>query len=239
MTNLSPGPSQRRITRDLILVSVPLLLGGVVSAGLWWWQLRPVQQRVEALEVRRDDLTAQQRRLPALHRRVEEARKEQARAEQQQAVLLDLIAGSDRVQTFLAMLDQLARTTGVAIQRFEPLSVTRPPSPATAQAGNKGKRSKPPPAPSDPFLRLGYRKTFVALNLSGTYAAVQLFLQQMESLELVVEGSELRLQGATEASDDDDRPLNTIELAFRLSFYDRELAVDGETDADPIDEPLS
>ena len=76
MTNLSPGPSQRRITRDLILVSVPLLLGGVVSAGLWWWQLRPVQQRVEALEVRRDDLTAQQRRLPALHRRVKEARKE-------------------------------------------------------------------------------------------------------------------------------------------------------------------
>ena len=239
MTNLSPGPSQRRISRDLILMSVPLLLGGVVSAGLWWWQLRPVQQRVEALEVRRDDLTAQQRRLPALHRRVEEARKEQARAEQQQAVLLDLIAGRDRVQTFLAMLDQLAHTTGVAIQRFEPLSVTRPPSPATAQAGNKGKRRKPPPAPSDPFLRLGYRKTSVALNLSGTYAAVQLFLQQMESLELVVEGSELRLQGATEASDDDDRPLNTIELALRLSFYDRELAVDGETDADPIDEPLS
>ena len=238
MTNLSPGPSQRRISRDLILMSVPLLLGGVVSAGLWWWQLRPVQQRVEALEVRRDDLTAQQRRLPALYRRVEEARKEQARAEQQQAVLLDLIAGRDRVQTFLAMLDQLARTTGVAIQRFEPLSVTRPPSPATAQAGNKGKRSKPPPAPSDPFLRLGYRKTSVALNLSGTYAAVQLFLQQMESLELVVEGSELRLQGATEASDD-DRPLNTIELALRLSFYDRELAVDGETDAAPIDEPLS
>ena len=232
MTNLSPGPSQRRISRDLILVSVPLLLGGVVSAGLWWWQLRPVQQRVEALEVRRDDLTAQQRRLPALHRRVEEARKEQARAEQQQVVLLDLIAGRDRVQTFLAMLDQLARTTGVAIQRFEPLSVTRPPSPATAQAGNKGKRSNTPPAPSDPFLRLGYRKTSVALNLSGTYAAVQLFLQQMESLELVVEGSELRLQGATEASDDDDRPLNTIELALRLSFYDRELAVDGETDAD-------
>ena len=239
MTNLSPGPSQRRISRDLILMSVPLLLGGVVSAGLWWWQLRPVQQRVEALEVRRDDLTAQQRRLPALHRRVEEARKEQARAEQQQAVLLDLIAGSDRVQTFLAMLDQLARTTGVAIQRFEPLSVTRPPSPSTAQAGNKGKRSKRPPAPSDPFLRLGYRKTSVALNLSGTYAAVQLFLQQMESLELVVEGSELRLQGATEASDDDDRPLNTIDLALRLSFYDRELAVDGETDAAPIDEPLS
>ena len=61
----------------------------------------------------------------------------------------------------------------------------------------------------------------------------------MESLELVVEGSELRLQGATEASDDDDRPLNTIELALRLSFYDLELAVDGETDAGPIDEPLS
>ena len=52
MTNLSPSPSQRRISRDLILVSVPLLLGGLVAAGWWWWQLRPVQQRVEALEVR-------------------------------------------------------------------------------------------------------------------------------------------------------------------------------------------
>ena len=64
-------------------------------------------------------------------------------------------------------------------------------------------------------------------------------LQQMESLELVVEGSELRLQGATEASAVDDRPLNTIELALRLSFYDRELTVDGETDAAPVDESLS
>ena len=192
MTNLSPGPVQRQISWDLILASVPLLLGGAVSVGLWWWQLRPVQQRVEALEVRRDDLKDQQRRLPALHRRVEAARRAQAKAEQQQVVLLDLIAGRDRVQTFLAMLDQLARTTGVAIQRFEPLSVTRPPSPAAAQAGNKASAASRPSSVG-PFLRLGYRKTSVALNLSGTYAAVQLFLQQMESLELVVEGSELRL----------------------------------------------
>ena len=62
-------------------------------------------------------------------------------AEQQQVVLLDLIAGRDRVQTFLAMFDQLARTTGVAIQRFEPLK-TRPPSPAAAQARQNNRRSK-------------------------------------------------------------------------------------------------
>ena len=238
MTNLSSSPSQRRISRDLIFVSVPLLLGGLVAAGWWWWQLRPVQQRVEALEVRVEELKDLQMQLPALHRRVKQARKELSKAEQQQAVLLDLIAGSDRIQTFLAMLDRLARTTSVEIQRFEPLSVTRPPSPATARAGNKG-NPQSPPAPSDPFLRLGYRKTSVALNLTGTYAAVHLFLQQMESLELVVEGSDLRLEGASDASDDDDRPLTTIELSLRLSFYDRETSSDDASDPVRINPSLS
>ena len=57
-----------------------------------------------------------------LERRLVEAQNTLDLREQQQEVLLDLIAGQDRIQTFLALLGQEARASGVEIRRHEPLA---------------------------------------------------------------------------------------------------------------------
>ena len=44
--------------------------------------------------------------------------------------------------------------------------------------------------PQDPLQALGYRKSSVALEVSGSFGGLQTFLQRMEELELLVESSE-------------------------------------------------
>ena len=221
MTNLAPGSRPSLLSRERILLGVPLLFGALIAAGIGWFLMRPAQERVVVLETRVEELLALQRQLPLLDRQLVKANAKFAKAQQQQALLLDVIAGKDRIQTFLAMLDQVSRQTGVDIQRYEPLAVKQavtahPP----AQRNNK---TKAPPPPTDPLLALGYRQSSVVLRVEGPYQALQRFLQQMEALELLVESSDLNLQasGTTTETEDGSPSVSRTALSIRLSFYDR------------------
>ena len=125
MTNLAAGSPPSLLSRDRILLGVPLLVGALIAAGIGWFLLRPAQERFVVLETRVEELSALQRQLPLLDRQLVEANAKFAKAQQQQALLLDVIAGKDRIQTFLAMLDQVSRQTGVNIERYEPLAVKK------------------------------------------------------------------------------------------------------------------
>ena len=226
MTNLSPGSAQPRFTREGILRGLPLLPAVLIAVLLGWSMLRPTLDQVSALADRLNELQQMQRKLPVLQRQVSDAEIALGEAEDQQALLVDLIAGRDRIQTFLALLDQLSRNAGVEIQQYEPLSAQTSPNP---KAGSTSKQKKPaaePTAtePTDPLMALGYRKSAVALRVVGSYGAVHRFLQAMERLEVLVESSDLNLT-ATERNGE----VSQTELALRLSFYDRQPASDPRT----------
>ena len=173
------------------------------------------------LETRVEELSALQRQLPLLDRQLVKANAKFAKAQQQQALLLDVIAGKDRIQTFLAMLDQVSRQTGVDIQRYEPLAVKE--AVAAQPPPRRNNKTKAPPPPTDPLLALGYRQSSVALRVEGPYQSLQRFLQEMEALELLVESSDLNLQASgTTTETEDGRPaVVRTALSIRLSFYDR------------------
>ena len=221
MTNLAAGSSPSLLSRDRILLGVPLLVGALIAAGIGWFLLRPAQERVVLLETRVEELSALQRQLPLLDRQLVEANAKFAKAQQQQALLLDVIAGKDRIQTFLAMLDQVSRQTGVYIERYEPLAVKK--ADAAQPPARRNNKTKAPPPPTDPLLALGYRQSSIVLRVEGPYEALQRFLQQMEALELLVESSELNLQasGNTSETDDGSPSVASTALSIRLSFYDR------------------
>ena len=70
---------------------------------------------------------------------------------------------------------------------------------------------------------LGYRKSSVALEVSGSFGGLQTLLQRMEALELLVESSDLEVKASV--SRDADReakapPESRTELTLQLSFYD-------------------
>ena len=199
----------------------PLLLGLLSAGGLVLLQLLPTEERIAELDARLQEVRALEAQVPGMRQRLDDSQNKLEQAQLQQAVLLDLIAGRDRIQTFLALLDQRARTTGVQIQRFEPLQVDS--SLNRAQSRSRGSSTQNVPSPADPLQELGYRRTAAALRVVGSFAQLQYFLQEMEKLEVVVEASDLNLEPAPDSAADDEATINQqrIALSLRFSFYDR------------------
>ena len=185
MTNLLMTPRPPWLTRGRLLVGLPLGFAVVVSAAVVVLGVRPLLQTLQGLEERRDTLLSLQRSAPALESQLNQAEAELRTAEEKQALLVGLLAGRDKVQTFLALLNQQAVASGVQMQRYEPLK-TPPPPQGQSRRNNNRSQSKQKVEPSqNPLQALGYRKSSVALEMSGSFGGLQIFLQRMEALELL------------------------------------------------------
>jgi len=168
MTNLQEGAKPpSKLGRTALLLGLPISAGLLISAvvvagGVWqpWSKLREGQNQLHAVR-------AMQQRLPLLReqrlRQLEAA--EKARA--QQADLLQLIAGSGELSTFLAQLSREAGAAGVELDLFEP-------TPHQGARARPGTAAAPPPAegeaPSaakDPLEAQGLSKSSTLLSARG------------------------------------------------------------------------
>ena len=237
MTNLSTTFSPPWLTRGRLLVGLPLGLGVLVSAAVVVLGVRPLLQTVQGLEERRVTLLGLQRSAPALERQLNQAEIELRIAEEKQALLVDLLAGRDKVQTFLALLNQQAVASGVQMLRYEPLkTVFLKAASEEGSSRRKNTQSKEKAVlPPDPWQELGYRKTSVALEVSGSFDSLHTFLQRMEALELLVESSEVEVKAVVEKKDKKDigsaqHAVNRTQLTLKLSFYDLVPSADPQPD---------
>ena len=232
MTNLSTTSSQPWLTRGRLLVGLPLGLGVLVSAAVVVLGVRPLLQTVQGLEERRNTLLSLQRSAPVLERQLNQAETELRMAEEKQALLVGLLAGRDKVQTFLALLNQQAVASGVQMQRYEPLKTPSPPQGQSRQNNRRSNAKQKAEPPQDPLQALGYRKSSVALEVSGSFGGLQTFLQRMEALELLVESSELALKALVENKNAEPARSSTARtrLTLKLSFYDLDLETDPTAD---------
>ena len=224
MTNLISSSRRQWITRGRVLVGLPIALGVLISLPLFVLVLQPAWRDVQESERRRDSLQQLQRNLPALEHQLKKARAALDEAEQQQALLIGLLAGRDKVQTFLALLNQQALLSGVEIQRYEPIKAPMLPSGSSQRSSRSPSETGDESSePTDPLLVLGYQKTSVAFEVSGPYAGLQEFLQRMEGLELLVESSDLEIKAAVQGKADKEvaSPVESrTQLTVQLSFYD-------------------
>ena len=226
MTNLSAAlPTwKRRFSRERVLVGAPVVAAVVVVAGLLlldgWPRLGRLQEQQERLE----ELRLKQASLPGLRRQLAKQEIRAQEVAQQQALLVDLIAGRERIQTFLAQIGRVADATGVVIELYEPSAPPAPAPPANSRSRSRSNRSNQKAATKDPLTGLGYVKTGVLLQAKGRYEALQAFLRRMESLQLLVQPSDLALKalaakGDAKAPDAVEKP--STQLKLRLSFFDR------------------
>ena len=243
MTNLSASSGSVLFSRERILTAVPLLIGSMSAVFLVVGQLFPTIERVRVLNVRLMQVSALEQQLPAMRQRLRAANRNLQKAKNQQALLLDLIAGADRIQTFLSLVDQLARVNKVVVMRFEPLeelsdkaSEVQPPDGQQRTLSKK----KITEQREDSMLALGYRKTSIALQIFGSYENLQRFLKGMESLEIVVESSDLALTSRQMNLDAENQRQETgVELSVRLSFYDRQPQEAGMGDSPRTEKPMN
>ena len=227
MTNLSPDrPAWRhQITRERLLVAVPGLLGLLLAGGLFTALGWPALERMDQQRQRLEELQSKRDTLPLLRAQLKRSDQSLNQAKQQQALLVDLVAGRGQIQTFLAQLSRISAASGVVITLYEPLTVkalepSKPKANQTQQT--KGDAAA---ANNDPLQALGYEKSAVLLQVEGPYQGLLQFLRRMELLELLVQPSDLELT-AVEAPDQSKNqamifaPPRT-RLKLRLTFFDQ------------------
>ena len=231
-----PSPRLPWLTRARVLVGLPIAGVIVLMTPLVGVFLLPRWQDVQEVQQRRDTLLELQRNLPSLERNLEASKVVLVQAQQQQGLLLSLIAGRARCKP-LALLNQQARQSGVTIRRYEPIKTTGPSS-ASKQTSNKAEDDV---TPLDPLQSLGYQKSSVALAVTGPFAGLQQFLQRMEALELLVESSDLELKAAVKQDKNQTRsepPVeSTTQLTMQLSFYDLQTSGDLNSDNSKVNPP--
>ena len=198
MTNLQQGaPPRSLLLRNGVLIGLPVA-AGVVVAGLValggvfqpWDQLRRNQLQL-------DELRGMNVRLPLLRSQRVHQLDQVKTVEDQRSSLLNLLAGSGQISTFLAQLNREAAATGVQLDVFEPVEAGTAataagvkPAAAPAPAGGNEKEAAPPP---DPLEADGLRRTNLLMSARGRYPNLLVFLRRLERLSLLVAQSDLKL----------------------------------------------
>jgi type IV pilus assembly protein PilO len=227
MTNFQAAPPAR-VSRELILLWTPVALGGVVAIAAAALLLVPAVQQLTSKQQELADLKEQEARLPLLRQQLTQQQEALEEAQQGEKQILQLIAGSGDISTFMAQLSREARSSGVQLDSYEPVAapVTTPPAgqkPPAASATPNPQQPQPAAAPGDPLVAPGLQKTSVLITAKGSGPQLQDFLRRLERLSLLVAQSDLSLKTevaqATEAGKTAVSGLTTLKLT--LSVYSK------------------
>lgn len=168
---------------------LPLSVGALVTALVGGGLVAPQWQQWQEGQARLATLRASEAQVPLLRRQLAVQLEQQAKAERQQELLVQLIGGTGDLATVLAQVDRVAGLTGVQLDLYEPQGAAPEPPP---KAG-AGAQEKPAPPPPDPLAVEGLERQTVLLAAKGSFPQVLDFLRRMERLNLLVVQSDLQL----------------------------------------------
>ena len=222
MTNFQPQqPPRFGLTPVRLLQLAPVLLALVLGSAVAAAWLLPLSQRIGRLAQEQQTLQRQGDALAANRLRLQKSSEQLQRARQSQTRLLQLVAGTDQLDTLLAQLAAEAAATGVRLEIFEPqaaaASAETPPTRTRRGSGRKADQEKPA---VDPLLVEGELvKRSQLVQAAGSFPALLAFLRRLESLSPLAVVSDLNLtQAAGAAAELGDEP--TL-LKFSLTAYSR------------------
>ena len=204
------------------LAVLSLVMAAAVLLPLWQ-TLQRDNRRLRELE----DLQVQ---VSLVRQQLRAQDMQQEKALQQRDKLLRMIAGSGDVSTLLAVLDREAKEAGVRLDLYEPQTGGPPPpaQAAPAPAGGGNPNQQPPP---NPLETAGLQPQGMLISLRGRYPNLLNFLRRLESLNLLVIQSDLRLE-APPASTDPKKPA-AQEVSMKLSLRVYGKPGSGEAQASP------
>jgi len=132
-----------------------LAVGGLIAAA----ELRPQWCVLVTRGNRLRELRQMKKDLPLVERQVVESQKPLAQAREQRALLLNVIADSGGIRTFLSELSGEAARTRVTLAFYEPLAGEIPPPEC-----QPGRSEAPPPELQDPLAPEGYERRAMLLR---------------------------------------------------------------------------
>ena len=208
------------LTPERAVLVVPVFAGLGLSMALLSVGVTPLTIRVREQNEVVEQLTTKAEFVPVLRQQLAAVKREQVARAQQLDRLLDLVAGTSELQTFLAGLNDLARVFNVSITTTKPGDVERFKTPTPAQAseappaaggGNSG-------AAADPLLNRGLEKRSATLTVKGPFQQVLAFLRSLEQLEAFVVIGEMNIRGQGGQREDGVDPAE-VEMELKLSAY--------------------
>lgn len=206
--------------RAQLLFGLPTAVGGVLAAVVLAVVAWPQWQQVQVARSRAVELRQLEAQLPLMDAQLQREQLGIEKAQGQQALVLQLIAGSGTLATFMAQADRLAALTGVKLSLYEPLASA---APAGQSAKPAGKDAPPPPA--DRLLAPGVAKQEVLLSAAGRYPDLVAFMRQLEALTVLVVLSNLQLsveeQKAQAAQAKGPQPPPAVLLKMAVATYTR------------------
>ena len=200
MTNFS-GISRQGLwswlTPERAVLVVPVFAGLGLSMALLSIGVTPLTLRVREQSEVVEQLTTKAEFVPVLRQQLVVLQREQAERDLQLDRLLELVAGTSELHTFLAGLNDLARSLNVEIITTKPGAVERFEGPIPVQ----GQGASPSDGGGalqetigDPLLNRGLEKRAAALTVTGPFQKVLAFLRLLERLEVFVVISEMNVR---------------------------------------------
>lgn len=201
MTNLQAGAlaggsSQSLFTREQVLIGAPILVGGLAALGVLVVAVWPAWLKLQQFEQQWRSLQDQAVQLPLLRGQLQQTEARQAKAEISQARILNLIAGSGDISTFMAQLGAEAIRSGVQLDSYEPVEPTAPAAASAPPAAANTGTPAPAAAPEDPLCRrsLNLRPTSRLISAKAPTPQLLNFLRRLERLSLLVVQRDLSLK---------------------------------------------
>ena len=212
------------LTPERAVLVVPVLAGLGLSMALLSVGVTPLTIRVRDQNEVVEQLTTKAEFVPVLRQQLAAVKREQVERDQQLDRLLELVAGTSELQTFLAGLNDLARVHNVAITTTRPGAVERFKAPMSAsgqEAPPAARGGGSQAAGDDPLLNRGLEKRSAAIKVKGPFQQVLAFLQSLEHLEVFVVISEMKVREQNRQTEDGiDKPEVVMDLT--LSAYGRQ-----------------
>ena len=213
MTNFQAQSSSRfGVTPERLMVALPVFGGGLLAGLLALAWLLPTWQRSDSLVQQRQLLQSQAEALAANRARLGRTREGLQQAEADQRKLLQIVAGTDQLDTLLAQLAVEAVAADVTLESYEPQDV----APSPPKRSNANANEAPP---IDPLLVDGALvKREQLVMASGSFPQLLVFLRRIESLSPLAVLRDLNLSHPAPSGDSDD-PIEPTVLKFNLSVY--------------------
>ena len=222
MTNFhNPASSQRRPSREQVLLAFPMGVATLLAIGLLLVWVLPQWQQREVLTRNRDAVLQQQQQLDQQRQALATVRQQVQQEVNRQARILALIAPTHQLDTMLTALAEAAQDHNVRLVRYEPrqpVGVATATSAAEAGADpstNTGEEQEAGTVAGDPLLATGLKKQEILLTFEGGYGNVLAVLQSLELLQPLAVAHDVKLEGRPPSA---DQPRSTRAVTTRMNL---------------------
>lgn len=220
MTNLQQGApvlSAQALRR--LWFGVPVAALGLLSLLLMAAVVAPLWQALQRDSTRLRELEDLQVQVSLMRQQLRAQDMQQEKAMRQRDRLLRMIAGSGDVSTLLAVLDREAKASGVQLDLYEPQAAAAAPAPAAQATPPLPGSNQAQPAPPSPLETAGLQPQGMLISLRGPYPNLLAFLRRLESLNLLVIQSDLRLEAPPASSDPKKPASGDVSMKLSLRVY--------------------